>query len=153
MSETPELKHLGQQSREPIDVVETLPWASRSPINIQLDCAEFTSHCPVTDQADFGNLSIVYIPADRIIETKSLKLFLYGYRDRRAFNEELVREILEALVEQVAPRWIQVTGHFNRRGGIAVTASLQWEMSQERLIQTLDGMPNAPQPPGWGSVQ
>lgn len=138
MPEGAELKHLGKQSQQPVEEVECLPWPSRAPMEIQLSCDEFTSHCPVTDQPDFGRLQITYCPSDRIVETKSLKLFLYQFRDRRAFNEDLVREITEKLISQVKPLWIRVTGHFNRRGGICVQASLEWQAHADRLITVPD---------------
>jgi len=66
-----DLTHMGRQSQAPIDQVGTVPWQGRGPITVRLDCAEFTSLCPVTGQPDFAELVIEYEPAQRLIETKS----------------------------------------------------------------------------------
>jgi len=114
-------KHLGKQSKAPISELDLIPWAS-GPITVYLDCTEFTSHCPVTDQPDFGRITIEYEPAGHIIETKSLKLYLQRFRDARAFNEVLVATIADDVFKQLKPKRLSVTGHFNVRGGIAPTA-------------------------------
>ena len=86
-----------------------------------LHCSEFTSRCPITGQPDFGEITIVYVPAGCIVETKSLKLFLMRYRDRGVFNEQLVAEMADALFLQIKPKQLSVTGSFNSRGGISIT--------------------------------
>jgi 7-cyano-7-deazaguanine reductase len=87
---------------------------------ISLDCPEFTSVCPVTGQPDFGHLLIEYIPDERCLESKSLKLYLFSYRNHGAFHEEVVNRILDDVVKACAPRQAMVTGDFNPRGGIAI---------------------------------
>lgn len=87
---------------------------------ITFDCPEYTSLCPVTGQPDFGHIVIDYIPRKRCVESKSLKLHLYSYRNHNTFHEESVNLILEALVEACDPRWACVTGTFRPRGGIAI---------------------------------
>ncbi len=115
-----ELKHLGKPSNQPIDEVDLIPWTG-SDVTVRLDCAEFTALCPVTGHPDFAALEIEYSPQRHLVETKSLKLYLWRYRGRRAFNEQLVDEIAGDLYRQIRPRWLRVTGRFHPRGGIAVT--------------------------------
>lgn len=114
-------KHLGKQSRSAVIALDLIPWHGGHTV-VTLDCTEFTSHCPVTAQPDFGHLVIEYCPDRHIIETKSLKLYLWGFRNAHKFNEAIVDEIAETILRQVKPAYVKVTGRFNTRGGIAVTA-------------------------------
>lgn len=116
-----DLKHLGKPSNQPVDSVDLIEWKG-GPILVRLECSEFTSLCPVTGQPDFGTLLIEYVPARHLAETKSVKLYLWRYRDERAFNESLVDAIVGDLNRQLQPRWLRVTGRFHPRGGISVTA-------------------------------
>ncbi len=84
-----DLKHLGKPSYQPIDRVDLIPWSGESVV-IRLECSEFTSICPVTKQPDFGSLVIEYVPQSHLVETKSLKLYLWKYRSEPGFNEVLV---------------------------------------------------------------
>jgi 7-cyano-7-deazaguanine reductase len=107
------------------------PYPGR-PYEIHMDCTEFTSLCPLggieTDAAelaqlrggapDFGIIRITYIPGDVCVELKSLKLYLWSFRNDGIFYERAVNRILEDLVQAVSPRWLQVVGDFNVRGGI-----------------------------------
>jgi 7-cyano-7-deazaguanine reductase len=88
---------------------------------ITLDCPEFTALCPITGQPDFGHVTIEYIPHKRCVESKSLKLYLFSFRNHGAFHEAVTNRILDDLVKAVKPRKARVTGVFNRRGGIAIT--------------------------------
>ena len=119
-----DLHHLGKPSNQPIDKVDLIPWTG-GPITVRLECAELTSLCPVTGNPDFATLEIEYEPDRRLVETKSLKLYLWRYRDQRAFNEHLVDEIASDLHGQIQPRRLRVTGRFHPRGGIAVTVSAE----------------------------
>ncbi len=87
---------------------------------IEFDCPEYTSLCPVTGQPDFGHIVVRYIPDRRCIESKSLKLFMYSFRNANTFHEESVNTILDAVVAACAPRRAEVTGRFRPRGGIAI---------------------------------
>ena len=89
--------------------------------SITLDCAEFTSLCPITGQPDFARLRIEYVPGERCVETKSLKFYLASFRDERAFNEALVNRILDDFVRACAPRRASVRGEFGARGGISLS--------------------------------
>ena len=88
---------------------------------IHFDCPEFTCLCPVTGQPDFGHITIDYVPDERCLESKSLKLYLFSFRDRGTFHEESVNRILDDLVKAIQPRQAIVKGVFNPRGGIAIT--------------------------------
>jgi len=119
-----ELKHLGKPSNQPIDTVDLIPWKGE-PIHVRLECAEFTSLCPVTGQPDFATLTVEYVPDRHLIETKSVKLYLWKYRSERAFNEQLVDAIASDLYGQLRPRWLRIQGRFSPRGGIGVTATAE----------------------------
>lgn len=87
---------------------------------ITFECPEFTSLCPVTNQPDFGEITINYVPDKYCIESKSLKLYLFSYRNHNAFHEETVNSILDDIVNACSPRWVEVIGNFRPRGGIAI---------------------------------
>ena len=118
--------HLGKRSRKPVAKVDCIPWKGGR-INIELVCDEFTSLCPVTGQPDFGTILIRYVPYCWIVETKSLKLYLWRFRDRGVFNEELVAEIAEDLICQLEAEVVEVEGQFHSRGGIAIRATARRE--------------------------
>jgi 7-cyano-7-deazaguanine reductase len=88
---------------------------------VEFDCPEFTSLCPVTGQPDFGRIVIRYIPDKRCLESKSLKLYLFSFRNTGAFHEEAANRILDDIVHAVGPRRAVVRGEFRPRGGIAIT--------------------------------
>src|SRR5262249_39237425 len=92
---------------------------------IRFECPEFTCVCPMTGQPDFATIRIRYVPDRLCVELKSLKLYLWSYRDEGAFHEAVTNRILDDLVAAIAPRAMTVTGEFNVRGGIRtqVTAS------------------------------
>jgi len=85
---------------------------------VELGAPEFTSICPLTDAPDFGELSIRYVPDAKLYELKSLRDYLTGFRDRRILQEEVVNEVLDELVASGAPRFVEVEGNFNVRGGM-----------------------------------
>lgn len=89
-------------------------------LTVSLECTEFTSLCPITLQPDFGRLVIEYKPRGRIVESKSLKLYLSSFRGFPGFHEEVVKVVAEDLFSLVEPDWIQVQGFFNLRGGISI---------------------------------
>jgi 7-cyano-7-deazaguanine reductase len=88
---------------------------------VTLSAPEFTCLCPATGQPDFAVLRIAYIPDKWILESKSLKLYLWSYRDSGVFHEHVVNTICDDLVKVLDPHWIEVTGVFNARGGIGIT--------------------------------
>ena len=85
---------------------------------IEMECPEFTCLCPNTGQPDFATIHIRYIPGERCIELKSLKLYLWSYRDEGAFHEAVVNKILDDLAAACDPRFMEVVGDFWVRGGI-----------------------------------
>lgn len=93
---------------------------------IDFTCPEFTSICPVTGQPDFGSIAIDYIPDRLCIESKSLKLYLFAFRNHGIFHEAAVNRILDDLVGACRPRRARVTGTFNPRGGIAITVTAEY---------------------------
>lgn len=88
---------------------------------IQIEVPEFTCLCPKTGQPDFGVFNIEYIPDALCMELKSLKLYMWSYRDKGAFHEKVTNDILDDLVKACQPRLMRVTGKFNVRGGIYTT--------------------------------
>jgi 7-cyano-7-deazaguanine reductase len=79
---------------------------------------EFTCVCPITGQPDFATIRIRYVPDQHLVELKSLKLYIWSYRDEGVFHEDVTNRILNDLVHALRPRWAEVTGDFNVRGGI-----------------------------------
>ncbi|MCF7853465.1 MAG: preQ(1) synthase [Candidatus Pacebacteria bacterium] len=93
---------------------------------ITFDCPEFTSLCPVTNQPDFGHISIRYIPNKRCIESKSLKLYLFAFRSSNTFHEEAVNRIMDDIKTACEPRKIIVEGNFRPRGGISINVTCDY---------------------------
>jgi len=87
---------------------------------VQFNCPEFTSLCPITGQPDFAEIRILYIPDAKMVESKSLKLYLGSFRNHGDFHEDCINIILNDLVELMHPRYIEVTGLFAPRGGISI---------------------------------
>jgi 7-cyano-7-deazaguanine reductase len=87
---------------------------------VQFNCPEFTSLCPITGQPDFAEVKILYLPAERMVESKSLKLYLFSFRNHGDFHEDCINTILNDLVRLMQPKYIEVTGIFTPRGGISI---------------------------------
>ena len=85
---------------------------------IHFDCPEFTCLCPLTGQPDFATIKITYIPDETCVELKSLKLYLWSFRDEGGFHEKVTNTILDDLVNLTQPRFMEVVGDFYVRGGI-----------------------------------
>jgi 7-cyano-7-deazaguanine reductase len=125
------LSVLGRQA-EPSKKLEAFP--NRSPdryYKVTLETNEFTCLCPVTGQPDFANIRIEYAPDQKVVESKSLKLYLWSYRDEGAFHEHVVNQICDDLVNLLDPHWIRVTGVFNIRGGIGITVEAEHTKTPE----------------------
>ena len=122
------LSLLGSDIRQPVRKLETFP--NQHPgrrYTVTLVCPEFTCVCPLTGQPDFATITIRYIPNQRILESKSLKLYLWSYREEGAFHEHVTNKILDDLVNALDPLFCQVTGAFNVRGGISITVEAKYE--------------------------
>ena len=119
------LQHLGRKTEYRQDyapeVLET--FENKHPGNdywVQFNCPEFTSLCPITGQPDFAEIKIAYIPAERMVESKSLKLYLFSFRNHGDFHEDCVNIIMKDLVALMQPKYIEVVGIFTPRGGISI---------------------------------
>jgi 7-cyano-7-deazaguanine reductase len=94
---------------------------------ISMECPEFTCVCPRTGQPDFATIRIRFVPDQLCIELKSLKLYLWSFRDEGAFHEDVINRILDDLVRACRPKSITVVGDFNIRGGIHTTVTAQYK--------------------------
>ncbi len=94
---------------------------------IDISCPEFTCVCPKTGQPDFGTIRIKYVPARLCIELKSLKLYIYSYRNVGTFHEHVTNKILDDVVSACSPIKAEVTGDFNVRGGIKTVVTASYE--------------------------
>lgn len=104
--------------------LETFPNKNPTrPYVVELYTEEFTCLCPATGQPDFAKIRIRYVPAKKIVESKSLKLYLWSFRNEGCFHEHLTNIILDDLVEALDPVWCRVEGDFNLRGGIGIKVS------------------------------
>ncbi|HUH65838.1 MAG TPA: preQ(1) synthase [Syntrophales bacterium] len=92
---------------------------------VTLETEEFTCVCPATGQPDFAKLTVQYIPDRKIVESKSLKAYLWSYRDEGVFHEHVTNMILEDLVSALKPRWCKVKAAFAVRGGISITVDAE----------------------------
>jgi 7-cyano-7-deazaguanine reductase len=92
---------------------------------IRMSIPEFTCLCPKTGQPDFATLELEYVPDERCVELKSLKLYIWSFRDRGAFHEAVTAEILGQLAAATAPRFMRLTAKFNVRGGIYTTVTAE----------------------------
>ena len=87
---------------------------------VSFNCPEFTSLCPITGQPDFAEIRISYVPDERMVESKSLKLYLFSFRNHGDFHEDCVNTIMKDLIKLMDPKYIEVTGIFTPRGGISI---------------------------------
>jgi len=92
-----------------------------SDYTIRIDIPEFTCLCPKTGQPDFATIKIAYVPDQKCIELKSLKMYIWSFRDEGAFHEKVTNDMLADFVAVCEPRFMRVTGEFNVRGGIYTT--------------------------------
>ena len=100
--------------------LEKIPNAHSNDYFVRLNCPEFTSLCPVTNQPDFAAIYINYIPDKYLVESKSLKLYLFSFRNHGDFHENCINVIMKDLKELLEPRFIEVWGEFMPRGGISI---------------------------------
>ncbi len=93
--------------------------------SIRLTCPEFTSICPITSQPDFAHLVIDYVPDKSIVESKSLKLYLFSYRNHGAFHENCTVQIAKDIISSIKPKWLRIGGYWYPRGGIPIDIFFQ----------------------------
>lgn len=109
---------------------------------VKFNCPEFTSLCPITGQPDFAIITISYVPSVRMVESKSLKLYLFSFRNHGDFHEDCVNIIMKDLIKLMDPKYIEVWGKFTPRGGISIDPycnygkpDTQWEnVAKDRLF-------------------
>lgn len=109
--------------------------APRRDYRIHMEIPEFTCLCPMTGQPDFATLVLDYVPEKRCVELKSLKLYIWSFRNEGAYHEAVTHRILDDLVKALAPRYMRLSGHFYVRGGIYTTvvaehAARGWKASR-----------------------
>jgi len=92
---------------------------------VRLESDEFTCVCPATEQPDFATITVEYIPNEKILESKSFKLYLWSYRNEGVFHEHVTNTILDDLVVALEPHWCWVRGAFNVRGGVSITVEAE----------------------------
>lgn len=110
---------LGARLNRPATDLETFPNPHpERDYTIRMEIPEFTCLCPKTGQPDFATLVLEYVPGPRCVELKSLKLYIWSFRDRGAFHEAVTNEMLEHVAAATAPRFMRLTARFNVRGGI-----------------------------------
>ena len=151
MNDHDELTLLGAKADIPTDydpgVLET--FANAHPERdyfVTLRCPEFTTLCPITGQPDFATLIINYIPNERMVESKSLKLYLFSFRNHGDFHEDVTNIVRNDLIELMRPKYIEVKGLFVPRGGIAIHPFANWanpdfgyqEIAERRLFEQID---------------
>ena len=123
-----DLTLLGRDVRKPVRKLETFPNQHPGrPYTVTLESNEFTCLCPATGQPDFATITIRYVPDQRILESKSLKLYLWSFRDEGHFHEHVTNVILDDLVAALDPIRCEVIGAFNVRGGISITVEARYE--------------------------
>ena len=126
------------------EVLET--FLNKHPDNdyfVKFNCPEFTSLCPITGQPDFATITISYVPGEKMVESKSLKLYLFSFRNHGDFHEDCVNIIMKDLIRLMDPKYIEVWGKFTPRGGISIDpycnygkAGTRWEeIAWKRLAE------------------
>lgn len=111
-------KYLDHYSPEVLEAIDNVH-AGRDYF-VKFNCPEFTSLCPKTGQPDFATIYISYIPDQKIVESKSLKLYLFSFRNHGDFHEDCVNTIMDDLIKILDPRYIEVWGKFTPRGGLSI---------------------------------
>jgi 7-cyano-7-deazaguanine reductase len=107
---------------QPTSQLETFPNPKpQNDYTIRMTLPEFTCLCPKTGQPDFATLELEYVPDQQCVELKSLKLYIWSFRDRGAFHEAVTNEIADALAAVMAPRYMKLSARFNVRGGVYTT--------------------------------
>ncbi|MBR1809841.1 MAG: NADPH-dependent 7-cyano-7-deazaguanine reductase QueF [Paludibacteraceae bacterium] len=131
-------KHTVYSSDYNPGVLET--FVNKHPENeylVTFTCPEFTSLCPKTGQPDFGKITISYIPRERMVESKSLKLYLFSFRNHGDFHEDCVNIIMKDLVRLMEPRYLEVRGDFMPRGGISIIPFANYADEEHESLKKL----------------
>ena len=131
------------------EVLESFP--NKHPGNdyfVKFNCPEFTSLCPKTGQPDFATIYISYVPDEKLVESKSLKLYLFSFRNHGDFHEDCVNIIMKDLVRLLSPKYIEVWGKFTPRGGLSIDPyanygkpGTDWEATAKKRLHFHDMAP------------
>lgn len=135
-----ELKNLGQTTKYAFDytpeILESFPNKhSSTDYFVKFNCPEFTSLCPITGQPDFATIYISYMPDGKLVESKSLKLYLFSFRNHGAFHEDCMNILLKDLVALMDPKYIEVWGKFLPRGGLSIDPYCNYGKSGTKYVQ------------------
>ena len=141
------LSQLGRPAAQPTSpetaVLETVPNPHPGTVYlVRFVAPEFTSLCPMTGQPDFAHLVIDYVPAERLVESKSLKLFLTSFRNHGAFHEDCTIGIAKRLIQAMQPSWLRIGGYWYPRGGIPIDVFWQTGTPPEGLWLPDQGVPS-----------
>ena len=135
-----ELKNLGQATTYDFDynpgILECFP--NKHPQNdymVKFNCPEFTSLCPITGQPDFATIYLTYIPDKKLVESKSLKLYLFSFRNHGAFHEDCMNIIMKDLIVLMDPKYIEVWGKFLPRGGLSIDPYCNYGQPGSKYVQ------------------
>ncbi len=147
MTKYAHLKQLGGATTLPASpdeaVLETVPNPHRGTLYlVRFTAPEFTSLCPMTGQPDFAHLAIDYVPAAKLVESKSLKLFLGSFRNHGAFHEDCTLAIGKRLVAAMKPRWLRIGGYWYPRGGMPIDVFWQTGAPPKGLWLPDQGVPS-----------
>jgi 7-cyano-7-deazaguanine reductase len=126
---------LGRETEGPVeaDQIATVPWNhTGSDATVEFTTDEITAFCPVTNQPDFYTLKLTYRPKDKLLESKSVKLYLWGFRDKGAFAEDLAATLLDDLAKACDPEWMEVDLTQKVRGGIQIRAVMRHPGDKDR---------------------
>jgi len=123
------------EKAKPVRKLETFPNRSKRSYTVTLSTEEFTCLCPMTGQPDFARITIAYIPDKKIVESKSLKLYFWSFRNEGVFHEHLTNIILDDLVAALSPRWCKVTAQFAVRGGIAISVEAEYPGNKNKSMK------------------
>lgn len=120
-----DLKNLGNESKYLFEYTTEMleSFSNKHPENdtwVKFNCPEFTSLCPITGQPDFATIYLSYIPDQKLVESKSLKLYLFSFRNHGAFHEDCINIIMKDLISLLEPKYIEVWGKFLPRGGLSI---------------------------------
>jgi 7-cyano-7-deazaguanine reductase len=115
------------KAAKPVRKLETFPNHHKRNYTVTLTSEEFTCICPMTGQPDFAKIKVEYIPDKKILESKSLKLYLWSFRNEGVFHEHVTNIILDDLVAALKPRWCKVSAEFAVRGGIGITVDAEYK--------------------------
>ncbi|MFA5326458.1 MAG: preQ(1) synthase [Prolixibacteraceae bacterium] len=135
-----DLKNLGNESKYLFEYSTEMleSFDNKHPENdtfVKFNCPEFTSLCPITGQPDFATIYLSYIPDKKLVESKSLKLYLFSFRNHGAFHEDCINIIMKDLIALMDPKYIEVWGKFLPRGGLSIDPYCNYGKPNTKFVQ------------------